>query len=262
SYIKGLLWVWELQVDVTMDGQGMEYATNDLYPKNSYIVSSLYVPAIAFAVYRPSPRSPPSLTLVAHGDADGNHPTPMAPSTEIDPENASTSAAPSATNPAAVALALLAWWRGKGLLERSAVVLRPLALVFSLLAFIVCASNRHGDWKNFERYEEYRYLLAISILAFLYSVFQVSKPAYRFSTGIDLVPKNYSGIVDFAGDQVTAYLLISALSAAIPVTNSMRGGADNIFTDASCASIILAFFAFVSIALSALISGFKLSKQI
>ncbi|KAJ8457876.1 hypothetical protein OPV22_030802 [Ensete ventricosum] len=186
----------------------------------------------------------------------------MAPSTEIDPEKASTSAAPSPSNPATVVLALIAWWRGKDLLERSGLVLRPLALIFSLFAFIVCASNRHGDWKNFNRYEEYRYLLAISILALLYSIFQVSKQAYRFSTGKDLVPKNYSGIVDFAGDQVMAYLLISALSAAIPITNSMRGGADNVFTDASSASISLAFFAFVSIALSALISGFKLSKQI
>ncbi|URE49495.1 hypothetical protein MUK42_13983 [Musa troglodytarum] len=195
-------------------------------------------------------------------DPESSRPTQMAPSTEIDPERASTSAAPSATNPAAVVLAIIAWWRRKELLERSALVLRPLALIFSLFAFIVCASNRHGDWRNFDRYEEYRYLLAISIFAFLYSAFQVSKQAYRFSTGNDLVPKNYSEIVDFAGDQVLAYLLISAVSAAIPITNSLRGGADNAFTDASSASIILAFFTFVSIALSALISGIKLSKQI
>ncbi|URE49497.1 hypothetical protein MUK42_13983 [Musa troglodytarum] len=160
-------------------------------------------------------------------DPESSRPTQMAPSTEIDPERASTSAAPSATNPAAVVLAIIAWWRRKELLERSALVLRPLALIFSLFAFIVCASNRHGDWRNFDRYEEYRcplptwpisdgvglglwfrveltgagYLLAISIFAFLYSAFQVSKQAYRFSTGNDLVPKNYSEIVDFAGDQ-------------------------------------------------------------
>ncbi|RZS07794.1 hypothetical protein BHM03_00038694, partial [Ensete ventricosum] len=201
-----------------------------------------------------------------HGDADAdcNHPTPMAPSTEIDPEKASTSAAPSPSNPATVVLALIAWWRGKDLLERSGLVLRPLALIFSLFAFIVCASNRHGDWKNFNRYEEYRcrFLPGPSRTESAWVYGFVSKQAYRFSTGKDLVPKNYSGIVDFAGDQVMAYLLISALSAAIPITNSMRGGADNIFTDASSASISLAFFAFVSIALSALISGFKLSKQI
>ena len=61
--------------------------------------------------------------------------------------------------------------------------------------------------------------------------------------------------------QVTAYLLMSALSAAIPITNRMREGSDNVFTDSSAASISMAFFAFVCLALSALISGFKLSKQ-
>lgn len=61
--------------------------------------------------------------------------------------------------------------------------------------------------------------------------------------------------------QVTAYLMMSALSAAIPITNRMREGADNVFTDSSAASISMAFFAFVCLALSALISGFKLAKQ-
>uniref|UniRef100_A0A452YRN5 CASP-like protein n=1 Tax=Aegilops tauschii subsp. strangulata TaxID=200361 RepID=A0A452YRN5_AEGTS len=61
--------------------------------------------------------------------------------------------------------------------------------------------------------------------------------------------------------QATAYLLMSALSAAIPITNRMREGSDNVFTDSSAASISMAFFAFVCLALSALISGFKLSKQ-
>ena len=61
--------------------------------------------------------------------------------------------------------------------------------------------------------------------------------------------------------QVTAYLMMSALSAAIPITNRMREGTDNVFTDSSAASISMAFFAFVCLALSALISGFKLAKQ-
>jgi hypothetical protein len=61
--------------------------------------------------------------------------------------------------------------------------------------------------------------------------------------------------------QVTAYLLMSAVSAAIPITNRMREGADNVFTDSSAASISMAFFAFLCLALSALVSGFKLAKQ-
>lgn len=61
--------------------------------------------------------------------------------------------------------------------------------------------------------------------------------------------------------QIFAYLLISALSAAIPITNRMREGADNMFTDASVAAISMAFFAFTFIAISAMISGYKHSRQ-
>ncbi|XLS82560.1 hypothetical protein HN51_048391, partial [Arachis hypogaea] len=68
-------------------------------------------------------------------------------------------------------------------------------------------------------------------------------------------------LVDFFGDQIMAYLLISSASAAIPITNRMREGADNAFTDTSTAAISLSFFAFLCLALSAIISGYKLSTQ-
>lgn len=61
--------------------------------------------------------------------------------------------------------------------------------------------------------------------------------------------------------QIVAYLLLSAASAAVPLTNSMRQGSDNIFTDSSASAISMEFFAFFSLALSALISGYKLSNQ-
>lgn len=47
-------------------------------------------------------------------------------------------------------------WKREDLLERGSLVLRGLALLFSLLAFIIMASNKHGDWKDFDKYEEYR----------------------------------------------------------------------------------------------------------
>ncbi|CAG7880770.1 unnamed protein product [Brassica rapa] len=65
--------------------------------------------------------------------------------------------------------------------------------------------------------------------------------------------------VDFSGDQIVAYLLISAASSAIPLTNRFREGQDNIFTDSAASAITMAVLAFVSLALSALFSGYKLS---
>jgi hypothetical protein len=52
--------------------------------------------------------------------------------------------------------ALLRWWRTQDLLDRSGSALRAGAWAFSLLAFLVMACNEHGDWRQFERYEEYR----------------------------------------------------------------------------------------------------------
>ncbi|ONK67848.1 uncharacterized protein A4U43_C05F4410 [Asparagus officinalis] len=118
------------------------------------------------------------------------------------------------------------------------------------------------------------YLVAIDFMAFLYSWIQLA----RFSSRRDFVAKQFAGMFDFVGDQlatrelemeidlhlvsqVVAYLLMSVMSAAIPMTNRMREGADNMFTDASVASISMTFFAFASSAVSALISGYKFSRQ-
>ncbi|XP_062181673.1 CASP-like protein 4B4 [Phragmites australis] len=151
-------------------------------------------------------------------------------------------------------------WRTQDLLDRSGSALRAAAWALSLLAFLVMAFNEHGDWKQFDRYEEYRYIVAIGLLTFIYTTLQLVRHGVRLTGGQDLQAK--TGLfVDFAGDQVTAYLMMSALSAAIPITNRMREGADNMFTDSSAVSISMAFFAFVCLALSALISGFKLAKQ-
>uniref|UniRef100_A0A0A8XNI9 CASP-like protein n=1 Tax=Arundo donax TaxID=35708 RepID=A0A0A8XNI9_ARUDO len=151
-------------------------------------------------------------------------------------------------------------WRTQDLLDRSGSALRAGAWALSLLAFLVMACNEHGDWMRFDRYEEYRYIVAIGLLAFVYTTLQLVRHGIRLTGGQDLQAKT-GLLVDFAGDQVTAYLLMSALSAAIPITNRMREGADNVFTASSAASISMAFFAFVCLALSALISGFKLTKQ-
>uniref|UniRef100_A0A1D1YS11 CASP-like protein n=1 Tax=Anthurium amnicola TaxID=1678845 RepID=A0A1D1YS11_9ARAE len=166
-------------------------------------------------------------------------------------------------NPASVPVitSAVSRWRREGFLEKAALVLRVLGSLFSALAFLVMASNRHGDWRQFNKYQEYRYLVAISALAFLYTAAQVVRQVLRLAGRSDTVWTRAMATADFAGDQVFAYLLMSALSAAVPITNRMREGADNSFTDASAASISMAFFAFASLALSALVSGFKISRQ-
>ncbi|XWS60017.1 hypothetical protein CRYUN_Cryun08bG0172200 [Craigia yunnanensis] len=152
-------------------------------------------------------------------------------------------------------------WKREDLLKRGSLIARGSALLFSLLSFIIMASNKHGDWKNFDKYEEYRYLLAIAILSTLYTGVQALRHVNEIWKGKQMFEQRISAIVDFLGDQVVAYLLISSASSAIPLTNRMREGQDNIFTDSSASAISMSFFAFLSLALSAMVSGYKLSTQ-
>ncbi|KAH6806818.1 hypothetical protein C2S51_027926 [Perilla frutescens var. frutescens] len=156
---------------------------------------------------------------------------------------------------------ILQRWRREGLLKRCSLTFRAFGFLFSLLAFLIMATNKHGDWREFDKYEEYRYVLAIAILSTLYTGLQIWRQIHEFYTTKEIISRQNAAIVDFIGDQIVAYLLLSAASAAVPLTNNMRQGADNIFTDSSASAISMEFFAFFSLGLSALISGYKLSNQ-
>jgi hypothetical protein len=54
---------------------------------------------------------------------------------------------------------------------------------------------------------------------------------------------------------------MSGLSAAAPVTDYMRQKERNLFTGSAAAAVSMAFFAFVAVGLSALVSGYNLSME-
>jgi hypothetical protein len=99
--------------------------------------------------------------------------------------------------------------------------------------------------------------LAISIISTLYTAWQT----FAHFSKREIFDRRTSILVDFSGDQIVAYLLISAASSAIPLTNIFREGQDNIFTDSAASAISMAIFAFIALALSALFSGYKLSTH-
>ncbi|EAZ41179.1 hypothetical protein OsJ_25677 [Oryza sativa Japonica Group] len=143
-------------------------------------------------------------------------------------------------------------------LDGIVLVLRAAAALLALVAMALVASCRHGDWMEFTRYQEYRHLLGVSLIASLY---------VRAAGGADLSPECRAGtayaatFLDFAGDQAVGYLLITASSAALPITIRMRSAVVNTFTDVVAASISFAFLAFAALAFSALIAGFRLSSS-
>ncbi|EPS74401.1 hypothetical protein M569_00354, partial [Genlisea aurea] len=152
-------------------------------------------------------------------------------------------------------------WRREDLVKRGSLAARGVCFLFSFIAFLLMASNKHGDGENFDVFEEYRYVLAIAILSSLYTGLQTAKQIHEHRTGTQIFSGRNPAISDFVGDQIVAYLLISAASSAIPLTNRLRQVGDNIFTDTSASAIALEILAFLSLAFSALISGYKLSNQ-
>lgn len=52
-------------------------------------------------------------------------------------------------------------WRREDLLKRVSLGLRGIALLFSFIAFVVMASNKHGVGMNFDEYEEFRWIYVI-----------------------------------------------------------------------------------------------------
>ncbi|XAR68754.1 hypothetical protein NMG60_11000112 [Bertholletia excelsa] len=157
--------------------------------------------------------------------------------------------------------AIVRRWRREDLLKKGSLALRGLGFLFSLLAFIIMASNKHGDWMDFDKYDDYRYVLGISILSTLYTGVQGARQIHELFTGRQLLPQRTLAFVDFFGDQILAYLLVSSASSAVPRTNDMRKNADNLFTDSTASSISMEFLAFIALALSAMLSGYKLSNQ-
>ncbi|PWA76452.1 hypothetical protein CTI12_AA234930 [Artemisia annua] len=187
-------------------------------------------------------------------------PTP----TRTSPDNANvgeTSQTPLPPPPGYGVTGILRRWRHEDMLKRGSLGLRALGFMLSVLAFIIMASNQHGRGRNFQEYEEYRYALAIAILSTLYTGLQSWRQIHEMSTGKEITSGRNLALIDFFGDQLMAYLLLSAASSAVPMTNRMREGADNIFTDSSAACISMEFFAFFILALSAMLSGYKLVKH-
>ncbi|KAL8237272.1 hypothetical protein R6Q59_018353 [Mikania micrantha] len=98
-------------------------------------------------------------------------------------------------------------WRHEDMLKRGSLGLRALGFLFSLLAFIIMASNKHGRGRNFDEYEEYRYALAIAILSTVYTGLQSWRQIHEMSTGKQIISGRNMALIDFFGDQVCMIII-------------------------------------------------------
>ncbi|KAA8517711.1 hypothetical protein F0562_015185 [Nyssa sinensis] len=154
-------------------------------------------------------------------------------------------------------------WSREELLTKVSMGLRGSGCLFSFLAFVIMASNNHGDNEDFNEYEQYRYVLAMAIISMVYTGVQAVRQFVELYTGKQWLSTASLQWINFCGDQILAYLLISATSSAIPLTDSMKFSTDYdpVFIESSAAAISMEFLAFLVLAVSALISGYQLSHQ-
>ncbi|KAI3958169.1 hypothetical protein MKW98_020811 [Papaver atlanticum] len=148
-----------------------------------------------------------------------------------------------------------------GLLKYGSFVLRSAAFVFSVNSFVIMASI-----KGFDIFHEFSYILAACVLSTAYTLFQNLRHINYLSTGNLLFEARTSSLVDFFGDQIIAYLLISSASGAAPSISTVNASEDyalenHVTSTKGATSTNMAFLAFLSLNLSAMLSSYKLSTK-
>ncbi|XP_031493654.1 CASP-like protein 4A3 [Nymphaea colorata] len=155
-------------------------------------------------------------------------------------------------------------WNREKVLRRAGLAFRVCGLLFSLVSFSVMAADKTQGWSgdSFYRYKEYRYVISVAVITFAYSTLQLAAHLYQFATGKPAIRRPLSLYIDFACDQVLAYLLMSASSSAASLTDDTQAewGKDP-FTDLASGSVSISFLAFAALALSSLISGYHVYNQ-
>ncbi|KAB8082789.1 hypothetical protein EE612_004803 [Oryza sativa] len=150
-------------------------------------------------------------------------------------------------------------------LRRAELGFRVLAAVFCLVSLSVMAADTTPGWSgdSFRRYNEYRYTLSASVLAFTYSGFQLVVEVHYFVTGRRIIRDPSGKYFNLAMDQILAYLLLSASSAALSRNDVWvsRFGVDQ-FAKLINASASMAFLAFVALGFSSIISAYHVFSSV
>ncbi|XP_074345833.1 CASP-like protein 4A3 isoform X1 [Apium graveolens] len=154
--------------------------------------------------------------------------------------------------------------RDDELLKKVNLWFRVFGFLFCLISFSIMAADRNKGWTldSFHRYIEFRYCLTVNVIGFMYSALQGTDLAYQlFSSAgkLHVSASHLRYIIDFAADQILAYLLLSSSSSAATRVEDWKSnwGKDK-FPNMANASVAVSFMAFVSLASSSLVSGYTI----
>ncbi|KAF5807123.1 putative casparian strip membrane protein [Helianthus annuus] len=154
--------------------------------------------------------------------------------------------------------------RSEVTVERVALGFRICEMIFCLIAFSVMVSDKTQGWSgdSFDRYMEYKYLVAVNVIAFTYAALQAVDHTYLLVYGRHVVTYPLRCHFDFLIDQILAYLLISSSSSAATRVDDwvLNWGKDE-FTKMASASVVMSFLAFLGFAFSSIISGYNVCDK-
>ncbi|MBA0854203.1 hypothetical protein Goshw_027461, partial [Gossypium schwendimanii] len=141
--------------------------------------------------------------------------------------------------------------------------LRFLQLLFSFISALTLATppaNNNGGQlsPSFTEYPELTYGFIVAILAFLYAAFQLFKGISDIAHGGILISDKTSDYFSFVFDQASA---LSILDTTIPIIRQQVGQSTPLWKGA-IVSTSMSFATFLVLAISALLSGYKLCKRI
>lgn len=152
-------------------------------------------------------------------------------------------------------------WRLPSSLLGRLLVLRVCGLVLCLVSFSVMVADKNQGWAldSFYRYREFRYIVAVNVIGFVYSGLQACDVSYLSATGKRIAGFHLRHHLDFFLDQVMSYLLLSASSSAATRVDDweLNWGEDK-FPQMATASVALSILAFMAFALCSIISGYTL----
>ncbi|XP_070011765.1 CASP-like protein 4A4 [Nicotiana sylvestris] len=138
-----------------------------------------------------------------------------------------------------------------------------LALLFSFISALSLAAQEGTKRKrisSFYDHPELTYCFTVSILVFIYSAFQLFKRVCDIAYRGVLISDMTSDYLSFIFDQLAGYLLVSSSSVTIPVIQQMNSQSS--LWKAAVVAVCMSFSALMVIAVSALLSGYKLCKRI
>ncbi|XP_062216607.1 CASP-like protein 4U1 [Phragmites australis] len=145
------------------------------------------------------------------------------------------------------------------------VALRLATALLSLAAFSVMASARTSGWAgdDYARHEQYRYAVAVNVIVCVYSIAQSFGEIRRLISPRFIFRSMSSYYVSLFLDQVLAYLLMSASSAAASRNDLWvsRFGTDP-FNKKISSAVWLSFIGFLTLAANSLVSTANLFSMV